>query len=59
LKLSPSFCATMRPSVSALPPGAKGAMMRTGLAGHGCPQQEKLVKRNARRARKRVMAPIL
>jgi hypothetical protein len=31
-----SFTATMRPSVSADPPGAKGAMMRTGFTGQFC-----------------------
>src|SRR5262245_5967565 len=35
-RLSASRAATMRPSVSAVPPGTKGTMMRTGFAGHGC-----------------------
>src|ERR1044071_2870208 len=35
-RLSVSFCAMRRPSVSALPPGAKGAMIRTGLSGQDC-----------------------
>src|SRR5882672_1976114 len=36
LKLSVSLCATKRPRVSAVPPGAKGTMMRTVLAGQLC-----------------------
>src|SRR6266568_4186530 len=35
-KISLSLCDTRRPSVSAVPPGAKGTMMRTVLAGHPC-----------------------
>src|SRR5262249_1609135 len=33
---SPSFCATMRPSVSMVPPAANAMMMRTGRSGEGC-----------------------
>src|SRR5258708_7909444 len=33
---SVSFCATRRPSVSAVPPGAKGTTTRTGFEGQGC-----------------------
>src|SRR5438876_1054604 len=36
LKLSVSLCATKRPRVSAVPPGAKGTTMRTVLAGQLC-----------------------
>jgi len=36
LKVSPSLLATRRPSVSAVPPGANGTTMRTGLAGQPC-----------------------
>src|SRR5258706_16422097 len=35
-KLSLSLLATMRPSVSAVPPGAKGTTTRTGFAGQPC-----------------------
>src|SRR5262245_21823652 len=52
LRLSASFCATMRPSVSALPPGANGATIRTGLAGHDCAAatfQKKATPRNSNR----------
>jgi hypothetical protein len=59
LKLSPSFCATMRPKVSALPPGAKGAMMRTGFVGHACAHDEEQAKRRTIKPRKRIMARIL
>ncbi len=35
-KVSPSLCATRRPSVSAVPPGANGTTTRTGFEGHAC-----------------------
>src|SRR3954451_12002249 len=52
---SVSFCATSRPSVSALPPGANGATILTGRAGYGCALATKLAASAANAKRMRFM----
>src|SRR5687767_417338 len=50
---SASFCATRRPSVSALPPGWKGTMILTGLVGHACAAKDKT--KNVAAVKKRII----
>src|SRR5258706_524021 len=57
---SESFCATRRPSVSAVPPGPKGTMTFTGREGYrwttaGCAIAAHVKRETASEARKRIM----
>src|SRR5215471_10236867 len=61
---SPIFCASTRPRISVVPPGAQGTIMRTGFAGYDCPaacwggkdRRTNAVIRSRRRMGMRIMA---